>query len=262
MESFFEDRAHAGRVLADLLRQYADQPGVLVLALPRGGVPVAYEVAQVLHAELDVMVVRKLGVPGQEELAFGAIASGGVEVHNEDIIAQLGLSQEVMAQVAERERLELLRRERMYRANRPALEVAGRTVILVDDGVATGATMRAAITALRQRRAARVVVAVPTVAQETAMELRAQVDDWVAALEPTYFYGVGRWYLDFSQTSDTQVIDLLAQAAQTTQAAGVARSSHPSHAGQAGQAGQVKQATPPAPPTRPARAHRPPNPFL
>lgn len=222
MGSFFEDRAHAGRVLADLLRQYADQPDVLVLALPRGGVPVAYEVAQALHAELDVMVVRKLGVPGQEELAFGAIASGGVEVHNDDIIAQLGLSQEAIAQVAARERQELLRRERMYRANRPALQVAGRTVILIDDGVATGATMRAAIAALRQRGAARVVVAVPTVAQETAMELRLEVDDWVAALEPTYFYGVGRWYLDFSQTSDAQVIELLAQSADA------AKASHPS----------------------------------
>lgn len=218
MASCFEDRTQAGKVLAGLLQGYADQPGLLVLALPRGGVPVAFEVAQALHAELDVMVVRKLGVPGQEELAFGAIASAGVEVHNEDIIAQLGLSQEDMAQVAARERRELLRRERTYRANRPALEVAGRTVILVDDGVATGATMRAAIAALRQRGAARVVVAVPTVAQETAMELRPEVDDWVAALEPVYFYGVGRWYLDFSQTTDAQVIDLLAQAADARHA--------------------------------------------
>lgn len=245
MASFFEDRAHAGRVLADLLRQYADQPGLLVLALPRGGVPVAFEVAQALHAELDVMVVRKLGVPGQEELAFGAIASGGVEVHNEDIIALIGLSTEDMAQVAARERQELLRRERMYRANRPALEVAGRTVILVDDGVATGATMRAAIAALRQRKAARVVVAVPTVAQETAMALHPEVDDWVAALEPTYFYGVGRWYLDFSQTTDAQVIDLLAQASQASHAA------------------PVHVPVPAAAPTTPSpRGHRHPNPFL
>ncbi len=219
MNFAFENRIAAGKALADLLPQYANLPGLLVLALPRGGVPVAFEVAQALGAELDVMVVRKLGVPGQEELAFGAIASGGIQVLNDDMVAELELTEEDMAPVVERQRHELLRRERLYRSGRPALNVAGRTVILVDDGIATGATMRAAMHALRERHVGRLVVAVPVVALQTARKLQPEVDEWVAALTPTHFWGVARWYYDFSQTTDQEVTEILAQAA---------RAAHPS----------------------------------
>ncbi|MDH4480637.1 MAG: phosphoribosyltransferase [Rhodoferax sp.] len=214
MNFAFENRTAAGKALADLLRHHTDEADLLVLALPRGGVPVAFEVAQALGAELDVMVVRKLGVPGQEELAFGAIASGGIQVLNDDVVAELELTQEDMAPVVERQRHELLRRERLYRAGRSAPDVKGRTVILVDDGIATGATMRAAIRALRERKVGRVVVAVPTVALQIARRLEPEVDEWVAALTPTQFWGVARWYYDFSQTTDQEVIALLAHAAQ------------------------------------------------
>lgn len=214
MNFAFENRTAAGKALADLLRHYTHQPDLLVLALPRGGVPVAFEVAQALGAELDVMVVRKLGVPDQEELAFGAIASGGVQVLNDDVVAELELTQDDMAPIVARQRHELLRRERLYRSGRPAPNVAGRTVILVDDGIATGATMRAAIRALRERHVGRVVVAVPVVALQTARVLQSEVDEWVAALTPTQFWGVARWYYDFSQTTDQEVIEILARAAQ------------------------------------------------
>ena len=213
MNFAFENRVAAGKALADLLRHHTHDANLLVMALPRGGVPVAFEVAQALGAELDVMVVRKLGVPEQEELAFGAIASGGVQVNNDDVVAEFEMTQEDMAPIVARQRHELLRRERLYRSGRPAPNVAGRTVILVDDGIATGATMRAAIHALRERHVGRLVVAVPVAALQTARRLEPEVDEWVAALTPTHFWGVARWYYDFSQTTDREVIDLLARAA-------------------------------------------------
>ena len=212
MKTRFQDRTEAGKILAGLLQSYAHRADVLVLALPRGGVPVAFEVAQALHAPLDVFVVRKLGVPGHEELAMGAIASGGVQVLNDDVVAQLGISAAAIQAVAVRERRELQRRERLYRNHRAAPGVRGRTVILVDDGIATGATMRAAIRALRQLQAGRIVVAAPTMAWSTAQEMRAEADECVAAMTPTEFYGVGQWYEDFSQTTDEEVRDLLAVA--------------------------------------------------
>ena len=217
MKFAFENRVAAGKALADLLRHHTHDPNLLVLALPRGGVPVAFEVAQALGAELDVMVVRKLGVPDQEELAFGAIASGGVQVLNDDVVAELEMTQEDMAPVVARQRHELLRRERLYRSGRPAPNVPGRTVILVDDGIATGATMRAAIHALRERHVGRLVVAVPVAALQTARKLEPEVDEWVAALTPTHVWGVARWYYDFSQTTDQEVIALLQRAAHIDQ---------------------------------------------
>jgi putative phosphoribosyl transferase len=213
MNFAFENRVAAGKALADLLRHYTHDPNLLVMALPRGGVPVAFEVAQALGAELDVMVVRKLGVPEQEELAFGAIASGGVQVLNDDVVAELEMTQADMAPIVARQRHELLRRERLYRSGRPVPNVAGRTVILVDDGIATGATMRAAIHALRERHVGHLVVAVPVVALQTARKMQPEVDEWVAALTPTHFWGVARWYYDFSQTTDQEVIALLQRAA-------------------------------------------------
>ena len=209
MKTRFQDRTEAGKILAGLLQPYAHRADVRVLALPRGGVPVAFEVAQALHAPLEVFVVRKLGVPGHEELAMGAIASGGVQVLNDDVVAQLGLSAAAIEAVAVRERRELQRRERLYRHQRAAPGVRGCTVILVDDGIATGATMRAAIRALRQLQAGRIVVAAPTMAWSTAQEMRAEADDCVAVMTPTEFYGVGQWYEDFSQTTDEEVRDLL-----------------------------------------------------
>ena len=213
MEGVFRNRREAGQVLADLLAGYRDCPGVVVLGLPRGGVPVAYEIATVLHAPLDVMVVRKLGVPGHEELAMGAIASGGIQVVNDDVVRHLGITPAILASVAAVEQHELARRERTYRGERPPVSVEDRTVILVDDGLATGSTMRAAVAALRRRHPARIVVAVPTAAPETCEELRADVDDIVCAMTPTPFYGVGQWYEIFDQTRDDEVRDLLARAA-------------------------------------------------
>ncbi len=194
-------------------------PDVLVLALPRGGVPVAYEVARALGAPLDVFVVRKLGVPGHEELAMGAVATGGVRVLNEDVVRGLRIPDPVIDAVTAVEREELERRERLYRGDRPSPDVRGRTVILVDDGLATGATMHAAIKALRQQQPARIVVAVPTAAPETCAALRREVDDVVCAITPEPFYSVGLWYEDFSQTSDEEVRELLARAAQPARAA-------------------------------------------
>lgn len=216
----FRDRRDAGRVLASLLQDYRGRDGVLVLALPRGGVPVAYEVATALSAPLDVFVVRKLGVPGQEEVAMGAIASGGVVVLNDDVLRGLRISPEVVQQVAEREGRELLRRERAYREGRPPPDLDGKTVILVDDGLATGASMRAAIRALRQHRPGRIVVAVPAAPAATCRDLADVVDDVVCATTPSPFLAVGESYWDFTQTSDEEVRDLLRAAASTTRRSG------------------------------------------
>jgi len=208
----FVNRRHAGSVLAGLLKNYAERHDALVLALPRGGVPVGFEVAQALNAPLDVFVVRKLGVPGQEELAMGAIATGGVRVLNDDIVGYLGLSEEVIDRVAAREKKELDRRERIYRGDNAAPLVQGRTLILIDDGLATGSTMHAAVAALRKQQPSRIVVAVPVASPEACEELRSEVDETICAATPRPFQGVGRWYQDFSQTSDEEVHELLAQA--------------------------------------------------
>ncbi len=210
--SLFQDRRHAGRVLAAALSRYRGRDDLVVLALPRGGVPVAYEVAKQLSAPLDVFVVRKLGVPGYEELAMGAIASGGVLVLNQDVVKQLGLSQSVIDAVASKEREELARRERLYRGDRPPVEVGGRTVILVDDGLATGSTMRAAVTGLRERAPSRIVIGVPIADPSTCEELASAVDEIVCAVTPEPFYAVGAWYSDFSQTTDEEVRQLLEAA--------------------------------------------------
>src|SRR5438128_1789490 len=212
----FRDRTDAGRELADRLAAYADRPDVLVLALPRGGVPVAGVVARALHTPLDVFLVRKLGLPGMEELAMGAIASGGVRVLNEDVVQTLRVPEEEIDAIAAAEQRELERRERAYRDDRPPLDVRGRTVILVDDGLATGSTMRAAVAALRRQQPARIVVAVPVAAPETCEEFRAIADEIVCLDTPEPFYAVGLWYRDFGQTTDEQVRSLLDQAARET----------------------------------------------
>ena len=209
----FENRAEAGQKLATKLSRYANRPDVLVLALPRGGVPVAYEVARALRAPLDVFIVRKLGVPGYEELAMGAIASGGVRVMNDDIARNFDFPQTAIDSIVQREEAELRRRERLYRGNRPAPNVHGRTVILVDDGLATGSTMRAAAVALRRMGPSKVIVAVPVAAPETCAEFRSEVDDVICFATPDPFMAVGAWYADFSQTSDQEVRDLLEHAA-------------------------------------------------
>ncbi len=208
----FRDRTDAGRVLAQRLKAYANRTDVLVLALPRGGVPVAFEVAEALKAPLDIFIVRKLGVPGHEELAMGAIATGGVRVVNDDVVSQLGLSDAVVDAVAAREEKELERREHAYRGSRATPDVRGRTVILVDDGLATGATMRAAVAALRKQQPARLIVAVPVAASQTCDEFRTEVDEIVYGETPEPFLGVGRWYHDFSQTTDEEVHRLLKKA--------------------------------------------------
>src|SRR6202040_3476807 len=189
----FRNRTDAGRQLAAKLAAYANRPDVLVLALPRGGVPVGFEVARALGAPLDVFLVRKLGVPGYEELAMGAVATGGVRVLNDEIVRGLGISDHEIDAAAARERQELARRERLYRGNRPPPDVRGRTVILVDDGLATGATMYAAIEALRQQNPARIVVAVPTASPETCEEMKTKADGVICAITPEPFHAVGRW---------------------------------------------------------------------
>lgn len=209
----FRDRVDAGRVLARKLDRYRGRPDLLVLALPRGGVPVAFEVARELGAPLDVFVVRKLGMPGHEEYAIGAIASGGVRIINEEAITAFGVTDDEIEAVTAAESAELERRERRYRDGRPPPEIAGKTVILVDDGLATGSTMRAAVEALREEGPARLVVAVPTAAPETCHEIGRLVDDMVCAMTPEPFYAVGLWYDDFGQTTDEEVHDLLALAA-------------------------------------------------
>jgi len=206
----FRDRREAGRVLATRLQTYANRPDVLVLALPRGGVPVGFEVAQALKAPLDIFLVRKLGVPGHEELAMGALASGGVRVLNEDVVRCLHIQEATIDAVAKEEQRELERRERLYRDGRAPLDVRGRTVILVDDGLATGSTMRAATLALRPQHPAAIVVAVPVAAEATCAEFRNEVDDVVCASTPEPFHAVGLWYADFTQTTDREVHELLA----------------------------------------------------
>ncbi len=215
-QTVFRDRREAGRLLAAKLSTYAGKPDIVVLGLPRGGVPVAFEVARALAAPLDVFLVRKLGVPGHEELAMGAVASGGVLVLNDDVIARLGIAPEEIDAVAAKETAELARREQLYRSGRTSPEFSGRTVILVDDGLATGATMRAAITALRQSGPARIVVAVPTAAPDICEEFKKQADEIVCYMTPAPFLAVGRWYEDFGQTTDDEVCALLAQAQPET----------------------------------------------
>jgi putative phosphoribosyl transferase len=210
----FRDRTDAGRQLADKLAAYADRSDVLVLGLPRGGVPVAFEVARSLRAPLDVFLVRKLGLPGHEELAMGAIATGGVRVLNEDVVRTLNVPEDVIDAVASEEQQELARREHVYRDDHPAPAVQGRTVILIDDGLATGSTMRAAVAALRQQQPARVVVAVPVAAPEICAEFEGEADEIVCAQTPQPFYAVGLWYDDFTQTTDEEVRDLLQRAAR------------------------------------------------
>ncbi|MBV9581989.1 MAG: phosphoribosyltransferase [Chloroflexi bacterium] len=208
----FADRADAGRQLAAKLVAF-EGPDTLVLGLPRGGVPVAFEVAAALHAPLDVFIVRKLGVPGHEELAMGAIASGGMRVANWSVIQELGIPRSVFDDVAASEQLELERRERLYRAGRPPLEVRDKSVIVADDGLATGSSMRAAVAALRERRPARIIVGVPVGAPATCAALRSSVDAVVCVLVPEPFHGVGEWYTDFHQTTDDEVRALLSAAA-------------------------------------------------
>ena len=205
----FRDRFQAGRQLAAALQPYAGRPKLLVLALPRGGVPVGYEVARALNAPLDVMLVRKLGVPGHEELAMGAIASGGIRVLSDDVVKAFGIPERVIASIVAEEEEELDRRELAYRDHRPPPEVKGRTVILVDDGLATGSTMRAAAAALRAQHPERLVVAVPVAPPEICVSLRSEVDDVVCARAPEPFFAVGNWYDDFSQISDEEVRELL-----------------------------------------------------
>jgi putative phosphoribosyl transferase len=212
MASPFRDRTEAGRRLAEKLARYAGQPDAIVLALPRGGVPVAYEVAMALNAPLDVYLVRKLGVPGHEELALGAIATGGVRVLLPEVIREADVPEHTVERVTQQELRELERRERAFRGDRPPPEVRGRTVILVDDGLATGATMRAAIAALKQQGPAHIVVAVPTAAPQTCESMRREVDDVVCAITPEPFYAVGLWYDDFAQTTDDEVRALLERA--------------------------------------------------
>jgi putative phosphoribosyl transferase len=214
----FQNRTDAGRKLAAKLLAYRDQPDVIVLGLPRGGVPVAYEVAKALHAPLDVFLVRKLGLPGHEELAMGAIASGGVRVLNDEVMRILPIPERVIDAVTAEETQELNRRERLYRGSRPPPDVRGRTVILVDDGLATGSTMRAAVKALRQLDPAKIVVAVPVGARQTCAEFQDEADEAVCATTPEPFYAVGYWYADFEPTSDDEVRVLLAQANDTAPA--------------------------------------------
>lgn len=211
----FADRVEAGRLLAEQLRSYAGRPDALVLALPRGGLPVAFEIATRLHLPLDIFLVRKLGAPGQPELAMGAIATGGARVLNEDVIRYLSVPPEVIDAVAHAEQIELERREQAYRGERPTPDLHGKQVILVDDGLATGSSMRAAIGAVRTQSPARIIVAVPVAARETCEELKREVEELVCLRTPEPFSAVGLWYDDFSQTSDEEVRDLLQRASET-----------------------------------------------
>jgi len=213
----FIDRRHAGRVLASRLTNYAGRDDVIVLALPRGGVPVAYEVASALGVPMDIFLVRKLGTPGHRELAMGAIASGGVRVLNEDVVRWYGISEAAIEHIAREEQEELARRERAYRDDRPAPDLANRIVILIDDGLATGSTMRAAAKAVRAQRPARVIIAVPVGAPQTCSELAAIADEVICVNTPEPFSAVGQWYLNFDQTDDNEVRELLRKSATTPQ---------------------------------------------
>ncbi|HHF7344103.1 TPA: phosphoribosyltransferase [Legionella feeleii] len=208
----FRDRYEAGKVIATQLKDYANKPDVIVLALPRGGVPVGYEIAKALALPLDVFIVRKLGVPGHEELAMGAIATGGTTIFNEEIIDDLHISQSAIELILQSEREELKRREIRYRDNMPPPNLQGKTVILVDDGIATGATMRAAIKAILQHKPASIILAVPVIALSTYNEMSALVDKIIYSMKPLNFYAVGLWYDDFSQTTDSEVSDLLKES--------------------------------------------------
>ena len=213
---FFKNRSEAGRFLAQKLAEYTNNPNVIVLALPRGGVAVAFEVAEALKAPLDIFVVRKLGVPGYDELAMGAIASGGIRVLNSKVVDYLDIPDEMIERVAAREQRELERRERLYRGTRPTIDVRGRTVIIVDDGMATGSTMRAAVRALRQQKPEKIIVAVPVGARETCESFGKEVDTMcVCAITPEPFDGVGLWYRNFDQTSDEEVRQLLTRVAES-----------------------------------------------
>ena len=210
--TIFNDRVDAGRKLAKELSKYANRSDVLILALPRGGVPVAFEVAKELNVKMDIFIVRKLGVPGNEELAMGAIASDNIRVLNEDVVSSFQIPERVIDKVAENELRELERRERIYRGDRPKPEISGLTVILIDDGLATGATMRAAAAALKTKNPAKIVVAVPTAARDTCEFFGREVDEVICVATPEPFYGVGAWYEDFSQTTDKEVCELLDKA--------------------------------------------------
>lgn len=208
----FDNRTQAGRLLGQALLHYAGREDIIVLALPRGGVPVAFEVVKAINAPLDLMLVRKLGTPGQEELAMGAIAPGEVRVLNPEIVHSLRISEEIIEAVAKRERKELDRRQRAYRGDRPPPQVQGRCVILVDDGLATGATMRTAIKAIRQQQPSRIVVAVPVAPADTVQTLREEANEVVCLATPEPFWAIGSWYREFPQTSDEEVKDLLERA--------------------------------------------------
>ncbi|MES2756694.1 MAG: phosphoribosyltransferase [Pseudomonadota bacterium] len=208
----FKDRSHAGKLLAQRLSSYANRPDVLILALPRGGVPVGFAVAEALGVELDVMLVRKLGMPGQEEYAMGAIGAGGVRVIQSGLVESGLVTADDIEEASERELAEIARRDRLYRAGRPAPELAGRCVILVDDGIATGATLRAAVEVVRHSKVAKLVVAVPVGAPESVAALAAEVDEMVCLAMPFQFHAVSQWYRHFDQTSDEEVQDLLALA--------------------------------------------------
>ncbi|WP_133716280.1 phosphoribosyltransferase [Methylocaldum gracile] len=212
MDTLFENRTDAGRQLAQALGAYAGRSDLIVLALPRGGVPVAYEVARALKAPLDLLIVRKLGTPGNPELAMGAIASGGASVLNRDVVSIYRISDEVIENAAAKERQELARRERLYRGDRPYPDIENRCIIVVDDGIATGATMRAGLAALRQRNPACIVVAVPLAPVDTVERLRAEVDEVVCLTTPEPFFAVGQGYRDFSQTTDDEVREILTRA--------------------------------------------------
>ena len=214
MSARFENRVEAGRILAARLMIYANRPETIVLALPRGGVPIGYEIARALNLPLDVMIVRKLGVPGHEELAMGAIASGGVRVLNRSVIESLRIPSDSLEAVEKREALELMRREATCRGNRHPISLKGKTIILVDDGVATGSTMRVAISALREQRAGRIILATPVAPPTVRWEMEALVEDFVALVMPEDFFGVGQWYNDFTQVSDDTVYELLRKGAK------------------------------------------------
>jgi putative phosphoribosyl transferase len=209
----FRDRSDAGRILASRLTHYKGRKDVVVLALPRGGIPVAYEIGKELGVPVDVFVVRKLGVPGQEELAMGAIASGDVRIINYDVVNQFGIDQETIDRITDEERQELRRREQLYRGDRRPPALAGKSIILVDDGIATGSTMRAAIAAMRQSTPARLIVAVPVAAASTYREMSAEVDEFICPETPEAFFAISQWYERFEQTTDDEVRDLLSRAA-------------------------------------------------
>jgi len=211
----FTDRVQAGRQLAQELRRYAGRKDVIVLGIPRGGVPVAFEVASALAAPLDIFLSRKLGVPGQEELAFGAITSGGARVIDQDLVQELNISPEEIEQITHGVERELARRERLYRSGRPALKIEGKVVILVDDGIATGASTRVAIKALRQMKPSRLILAVPVAPRSTCRKIEREVDELVCADTPELFYAIGQFYQDFSQVTDEEVVELLHRAAKS-----------------------------------------------